>query len=639
MKRNQTESSKSYLVFIYLSVFTAFIFAFSPLYSFQDSQIFALDRETGDTIRIFNVEVSGRSMQVVSPYMCRIGDNVRVYLIGYRDTSFTVSQERIIIYLEKSAIEIPPLTITENGLKSGVYTESSHGETVNKMIYSFGALQVKRYGRTLSYSVNGLGAEQTGMLFNGFPVKNGASGIIDPYLIPGAAVESIRVSSSGEDIYSSSSPLSGSVNFFSPGRDGVKTFLSSGLNGLNRVSSSASYRGFLSSYDILSCGDMVLSDGSILQNSFKESQSFSASFKGDFIEAGWLGGNSRTGDFGTAGSFFDSSTVYQNMSMVYAGLNNGRLHARVYRTKYSYKYDCRDLGTEDSSITSSSTADFLWNQGYHSAGFSISSEEAAGSRIGQRERIISSLSYSYTANSCYINLKASSAPQGEFTGAWRFNQQGFSAEAGVKRRYREPTFNELYWAGDRFASGNEHLESELLHSAFFSFSKQSILYTLKNEGGINMFSNLIEWTNTGSLYTPVNIATVVNPYLICDLTYRYGGLTAENSIIISPYIDLDEKGIVPYKPVLTYRLSAGFIFAGFSFSADASFKTRRYINPANTKFFPEEFILDRIGAERKIGKVSAGVECTNPLNSETEDVRGYPVEGRSIIFHIRTEVL
>jgi len=327
--------------------------------------------------------------------------------------------------------------------------------------------------------------------------------------------------------------------------------------------------------------------------------------------------------------------------MFYSGVNVKRLSLRTYFTEYFYNYFNRDLtpNIHDSSFSNSVGADAVYRIGENAYGASIIEDRATGDKIGVHKRTRAGVFYSFEKNGYYFDAKISSKPQTEFLAAKSFEFRSCVINGGVKRRYREPTFNELYWSNDLFAHGNENLESELLHSLFLSAERTNKIYSTKIESGVNFFNNLIEWVNDGVIYTPVNVKKALNPYLKIEGDLNRGNLHIFNAFSYSPFIDINNYKIIPYKPIFSYTMSADYDFYGLTSYLGISFKSKRYITTSNTKYLPDIFIIERIGALKKYGSLIFGAECLNPMNINIEDIRGYPVEGRKFNFYIKTEVL
>ncbi len=225
---------------------------------------------------------------------------------------------------------------------------------------------------------------------------------------------------------------------------------------------------------------------------------------------------------------------------------------------------------------------------------------------------------------------------------WASGIMSFKGNVGTA--FHAPGFDDLFWSGGSFASGNPDLLPEesfnwdigMSISPWKGFDGNIVYYQTKAE-------NLIQWVPTpGGTWKPVNIGEAEIEGIESDLTWlipiirkksfffelsgAYTWLSAKDQSTGS----INKGNQLPYRPEHSGTGSLSLILKDHSLTFAGRYMGYRFTNAANTKYFDPVIIFD---AGLKI-VLPAGfyTRCfvRNLANVYYVDKLGYPVPGREL---------
>ncbi|MCD6087085.1 MAG: TonB-dependent receptor [Candidatus Hydrothermae bacterium] len=209
--------------------------------------------------------------------------------------------------------------------------------------------------------------------------------------------------------------------------------------------------------------------------------------------------------------------------------------------------------------------------------------------------------------------------------------------ANFSTNLRRPTFNELYWQGDPFASGNPNLRPEKgwLTEGGIRMRNSRLSFDISFYTGENR--DMIVWEPTeDGLWSPRNKKEVILmgnethiyfkfKFLLLYLFYGLNSITSEGRQLM-------------LRPLHSGRLEVSAPF----FKARLNFVGERYERPSGPKKMPSFLTFDILFRfERNFDFGDIGVELCiyNVFDRQYELVRGYPLPGRYFNLKVSANIL
>jgi hypothetical protein len=222
---------------------------------------------------------------------------------------------------------------------------------------------------------------------------------------------------------------------------------------------------------------------------------------------------------------------------------------------------------------------------------------------------------------------------GSLTLRWHVREH-LAAGLRLCRSSRRPTFNDLYWPEDAFATGNPDLDPErsdeaelLLSAAGSGLSADLSLWTAAT-------SDMIAWApGEDGLWTPDNILEASRSGMELSLGAGRGDLWCRAELTLSRCVDAsggtNDSRQLPYRPMLEWGLRGGWDGpARVEITLEGT--GRRYINASNTLPL-DPFVLAGASATLPLyGAASLTIHGSNILDADYDESNGYP--GRPATF-------
>lgn len=577
--------------------------------------------------------------------------------------------------------------ITENEIKN------KNGESLADVLQLAGGVFIKSYGGNASLgtiSINGLGAEHTLVLMNGFKLNSAQNAQVDLSTVFKGNIERIEVLNNGSSAIYGSESVGGVVNVIT--KPGISKGFNAGIiaktgsynqkffqmtlaKSLDRISvdfnyskesSDNNYRYYFvngnssilkerlnSAYDISFSSlnlEYSVSPGSDLRlssfyNLIKRKipgiETGSDPSASDQSDKNWNSIASYETVFNKNISFRSQLNYQNNLS----GFNNG-----VYINSY-YK----NIFLSNSSQINYQKQNIQIISGYELSYSALYSNETSDNaeriqtglylvseiNTGMNLKIFPSLRYDFISD---INKNVVSGKFGiNFRPSDNLN---LNFKSSIANNFSAPTFNELYWKD----LGNTDLvpETSVNFDAGFIFgfslySENKIEFTYNNINAVNK----IVWTpgNSG-LWTPQNTGNTLSQVISADinsmkqitknisanieLSYSYTNSVKKSSDFTG---DPSFNKKVFYIPAHQLKINAGLIFFNAGVNVFYSYTGIRYTDAENLYYLPAEGLTEgNVYYNFSLaGKVSAQIkfEINNVFNNNYQIISGYPMPLRN----------
>lgn len=226
---------------------------------------------------------------------------------------------------------------------------------------------------------------------------------------------------------------------------------------------------------------------------------------------------------------------------------------------------------------------------------------------------------------------------------------------GLHKKWRLPTFNDLFWR----PGGNPDLKPESGHAIEFSWNKYLISselnsWNLEIKSYQTLIKNYIQWFPQGVFWQARNLGAVETHGL--ELANTLGKKVGKVKIEIQssfhfcqarnlrPRFDGDEAEgkQLAYTPTWQSRNMLSFIIRGSKFFLAHQFSGERFADPVENQALEPLHLID-IGANGKLKthqhfSVSGFAECQNLFNTQYQMVWGFPMPGRQFRLGIQFEI-
>ncbi|MCF7902322.1 MAG: TonB-dependent receptor [Candidatus Marinimicrobia bacterium] len=227
---------------------------------------------------------------------------------------------------------------------------------------------------------------------------------------------------------------------------------------------------------------------------------------------------------------------------------------------------------------------------------------------------------------------------------WRIHTDRFAAWVKIGTGYRLPSFWELFWVPDAYATGNPDLEPERSRDTELGFQLKDVSrWRLHVSGTVysQEYAELISWVRGyANRFSPENVesahitgynvlisATPWTKHLIVDLTYD-----AKRPINLTPGPNSYQK-YLPYRALHQFTVNTQWQWRSYFLRTTWHGQGRTYIRKANTKWL-EPFSEWTASVGNKFSFESATLTTNltihNLTNRQYEVLERYPLPGRQV---------
>ncbi len=635
---------KKTFLFLFIVLFHIILFS---------SIIYVYD-ENNNILSIVTIEENNIKKQVLIPYKTN-SKILKISLIGYNDTIINIDNDTVKIQLRQKPIPIDSVLIISK-FNNPEIIEKENKISLMNTIYSLSPfVYIKRYSRTVSYSIEGSTAEQVSVAINNIPIINTFSSIIDMDLLPNALFSNIQVNKIDNSICGKNT-LAGILNFQT---DSINYFYINTNKDLNmNYGILYNYKNLFFNYEKFEYGNIALPNNDTLQYSSKNGKHFSLFTNMNNFNFLFLSSNIHTEDPGISGSIFNHSDLYQSLNHFHLNYKRNNYEFIYLISENYYNYISKQIMVNDYSkgINIQIGNKYKYNNFVFS--FYNIFNYAKGSKIGIHNNFENVIDIKYTNSNYYINTSIKYPISFNLSIVKKKHKGKIFTQYGIKVAHRSPTFNELYWGGDMWAKGNPDLNDESMFSVFYNIFTKFYNFDISYKFGFSFLNNLIYWIPEQSIFTPQNFQKVWNLSNGAYINYSSKYLKISNYMLFSPYIsdftdyndlynsiinnkDIDLSNnykIMIYRPIFSMGMNISFLYKNFELFINNEYKSKRYITTYNTQYLNEYFTISVIGLSYKYKNSIISIYSNNPLNTQYEDIRGYPIEGRTFNLNLKMEV-
>lgn len=316
-----------------------------------------------------------------------------------------------------------------------------------------------------------------------------------------------------------------------------------------------------------------------------------------------------------------------NFGSEVAGINsvsnsyNLNQNYQIKRTLEDKQWVALGIANENTFYTSSEIGeDVAWlrlrGYGAYKKSFNKSYLTASGQIQGHRAKLYTSSTINYVL---------------------RKDQSKFSF--GLRKTYRLPVLNELYWYEPGYAFGNDSLQAEQGYALDVTWDKKFKNLFLSINPFAGYYNNLIQWLPSNGIITPINQRRLLNYGALGKLVYtktfkRIQFEFVQNlNLTSSQYIDKgDEATYKKYQiftPLLTSNTFTTLSNNRFSGYVTYQVISRNYTATDNSSSLDPYALLDA-GFGLKIKKSQLSINCNNILNVAYFTVPNQPLPGLNI---------
>ncbi len=595
----------------------------------------------------------------------QIGDSIRIQHYGYGQVTLPVSNNILHINLSPDPIPMDQVNVKQShSIQTGHKSIGPH-IGVNPTLYSVPSLSMRTYGGSAGIKNITLGSglsSHTKVVWNGIDVTSPQNGESDLSQLPSFMMERISISKKPAITFGSGS-IDGAIMISSPRSSMIEakggSFGRRSLNGIIQLPGKI-WQSHIGLGQSESRGNFPYNyngkSGKLANNSFR--QSFYAMGTKRSISPHWFASMAYLFSQQTRGvsglvfspspdarrkddiHLFELKSMWQRQNHLFSISSQFRHSDESYKNPQYAVNSRHDLAVNQLSFgwqfqpNPSVDIDQLFQIKTHTIS-STDTENHAQKYIAYAN----TLKWQIRPN---LNHESSIRYDGQDDGltAWTW-QTGFSRQGIINRislmagnGFRFPTFNDLYWN----PGGNPDLKPET--SQWVRIENQFLIreHAVSLSASIKQSTNLIQWTSSGSFWTPKNIAESQRNILT---------ITASGPLI----------GLLSYSGHFTYNQSEDFLakkplrytpktMGGISFHMETSqlngWVTGHYLGERISMYsWPKDVVLNPYfiisgGVERSFNEqTSISISCENFLDTSVMTVNGYPEPGRSFSIRIQ----
>lgn len=570
--------------------------------------------------------------------------------------------------------------------------ENKNGETLSDVLQLGGGVYIKSYGGNYSLStvsLNGLGAEHTLVLLNGFKMNSSQNNLIDLNTVTKDNIESIEILNNGSSSIYGSEAMGGVVNIITKDNP-VKDFtlklnaqagsyeqrkiyfgFDKSLNKFN-INFSLTKESSLNDYEYYfgygpekilkqrENSDYDLSNYSVTVN-YKLSADSRLNLYSNYsdqtrsipgIEAGsapaafiqddrnWNGILSYENILSEFVSLKSQINYQNNLTDYYDNIITDSYYKNTFLSDMAQLNYVRDnfelIGGYEIDYSSLNSNEFEGNAKRVQPGLFIISKI----NIDDAVKIYPSVRYDYISD-----IKKSSVSGMMGLNFKPLNNSTLNFKANAGNNFAAPTFNELYWKDlgnkDLKPESSLNLDAGLIYGFnYFSDNTVEVTYSYIDT------KNKIVWSpNSSGLWTPGNIGESVSNVLLFELNIgkEFSKSLNANVNINYSYTQSTNKSNTPgneasfgrqifYIPMELAKWNFSLNYKNTGINLFYTFTGKRFTNFENTEFLRAvDLIEGNIYQNFNFGKINTQLkfEVNNLLNSDYQIISGYPMPLRN----------
>ncbi len=604
--------------------------------------------------------------------------------VKYKTEEINVYSNKIIANKYTSPVKIQIIDSHE--------IQNKNGESLSDILQLGAGVYIKSYGGNYSLntvSLNGLGAEHTLVLLNGFKMNSSQNNLIDLNTITKDNIETIEIMNSGSSSIYGSEAMGGVVNIVTKnipqndlslkinGQAGSfeqrKFFAGLGKNFKNismdlNFSKETSLNNFNYYFD--NGFEKLLKERA---NSNYDFSNYTADIKYFFNELSslnyFINYSDQERNFpGIETGSAPSNTIQsdKNLNSILSYINkvsenisfNTQLNYQVNLQKYSDKTITdsyyKNIYLSNSTQVNYTLKDFEIVSGFQLNYSGLKSNETQeninryqpGIFVVSKININKSLEIYPSVRYDHISDINDNVISGKFGfNVKPFNDVRLNLKASAGNNYAAPTFNELYWKElgnkDLMPERSLNIEAGVIYGFnFISDNFIELTYTHINA------KNKIVWSpNSGGLWTPDNIGSSTSNVILIE-TIMKKQLTDELSAVLNinySYTKSVKKSSDYYgdptfdKQIFYIPLELGKCNLNLNYNKSGinlfyTFTGKRYINFENTEYLKAVDMFEgNIYQNIEIGKINTQIrfEVNNIFNADYQIIAGYPMPLRN----------
>ncbi len=526
-----------------------------------------------------------------------------------------------------------------------------HENQWHSAFFAYPGLFLRNYGNLIQTSLRGTASEENLLLIEGVPINSPQSGTVDLQLIPPSFVDRIEMRSGGSSLFGPGA-MGGAFSFSLLGPGGrLSGSLSAGS--FSRKEVSITGRNTFSGLALTSAVDVGKGKGNFpyrdawgekhfRENNDRRRSAAAIKLTSPGFEGLIMVSSLECGVPGSVGSPMRSRR-WETLSIAKVELKEDPFRFKVFLNRDDMKYRAESATERTIGNIAGFTAATV-SPLHLRAGFTLKS--GSSPRTGERKRLDLFVTggkklalglFRFTPE-FYLSTSPQKSPHlTYFFGTGYSPSRDVFLYANLSTNLREPTFNELYWQGDPFASGNPNLRPEKgwLTEGGVRIRKPLLFFDISFYTGKNQ--DMIVWEPTeDGLWSPRNKREVI---LMGNETHIYFKFKSLSLYLFYGLNSITSEGRqLMLRPLHSGRLEVGSPFL----RARLNFVGERYERPSGPKKMPSFLTFDILFRfERNFNFGDIGVELCiyNVFDRQYELVRGYPLPGRYFNLKVSANIL
>ena len=527
-----------------------------------------------------------------------------------------------------------------------------HESQWHSALFAYPGLFLRNYGNLIQTSLRGTASEENLLLIEGVPINSPQSGTVDLQLIPPYFVDRIEMRSGGSSLLGPGA-MGGAFSFSLLGPGGrLSGSLSAGS--FSRKEISITGRNTFSGLALAFAVDVGKGKGNFpyrdawgrkhfRKNNDRMRSAAAVKLTSSGFEGFLMVSSLECGVPGPVGSPMRSRR-WETLSIAKVELKEDPFRFKVFLNRDDMKYRAESADEKIVGNIGGFTATTV-SPLHLRAGFMLKS--GSSPRTGERKRLdlfvtggkkLALGSFSLTPE-FYLSTGSPQKPPHltYFFGTGYSPSRDVFLYANLSTNLREPTFNELYWQGDPFASGNPNLRPEKgwLTEGGIRMRNSRLSFDISFYTGENR--DMIVWEPTeDGLWSPRNKKEVI---LMGNETHIYFKF---KSLLLYLFYGLNsitsEGRQLMLRPLHSGRIEIGFPFL----RVRLNYIGERYERPSGPKKMPGVLTSDIfliLTKNWKQGELKVELGIYDLFDRQYELVRGYPLPGRYFNLKVSANIL